>query len=128
MRNVRKRIIVAVVVIGLLGIPLGSLVFDYEAREREAQAIAAKVHGLVSIGDNIDDAIERLRSHGFPVADKVQPTRRDYWQTQVALRDSIPAPATFHYVTGIPVPYSNGTMWVIINADADGVINEVKTR
>ncbi len=64
---------VAVCLIGLVTIVF--LVDSYDAEGKEVTARRQRIRELVPIGMNIDEAIELLRSEGFAVGDKYDPTK-----------------------------------------------------
>lgn len=119
-----------IIVIGLgLACLVASPCFYYAQAEQAAQGEARRILVLVSVGDDLDATIALLRRHGFRVSDKMKLTQAgDYWHARVPLRKKIPAPATFQYVTGIPVPFDDPTMWVVITADLDGSITAVEVQ
>lgn len=122
----RSHVLITVLALAiLLAIPC----VYYARAELAAQRKAQQVLTLVSVGDDLDEVISTLRGHGIRVGDKVTPIRaKDYWQAVVPLREAIPAPATFEYVTGMSVPFGDPTMYVILTADLDGSINAIEVQ
>jgi len=93
-------------------------------RKAKVNAEVARIHQLISIGMDIDDAVEKLRTARIIVGDKDNPTG-DYYEVVVAVRTEHTFLEEFCYTVGIE--YDSGLkMYVVIRANLEGVITSME--
>jgi hypothetical protein len=124
-----KRCALLLIVVLIMATLLVAMSAHYGQAEQRALRKANRALAHVSIGDDLDRAIARLRKAGFEVGDKYKPIKTgDYWIALLGLRDNTPIPATFEYVTGIPVPFDDPTVTLVLEAKLDGTIRELDVQ
>ncbi|MCY2930291.1 MAG: PH domain-containing protein [Planctomycetota bacterium] len=116
------------VVAGIVAAVIALLVVTYfvvlSVEDRVVEERVAKIHQLVSVGMDVDEAADRLQKAGLKVGEKYFPTAsHDYYMVYVVVRKDAPAIDVFRYSMG----YGGGRrLWVVIEADPTGKITSIR--
>ena len=126
--TLKKRFCWAVIVLGVLvaaaAISLRLLRGDEPSQAAQAEIDIRRIHELVTVGMDIDEAIAKMRDAGITgVGRKHQPTGK-YWLVHVTLRTDWTLADDIEYATGTKVSPEK-KMFLLIKADEDGTIVSV---
>lgn len=107
---------------GLVAIP----VISYARENRQLATARSRVHGLVRVGQSIQDAEAMLRRSGYGFHGDALTRHLDYQQLLVIIGDTTPSKLdTMFYVIGGPNPLRTQSPYVAISASLDGLITRV---